>query len=533
MRSGSATLLALATGASAQNVVQFEINRAVPGVHVGSPPSIGRRAFYTEDLANNLTGGGYYATVSVGNPGQDVTMILDTGSSDAWVVSYRADLCRSATLQAEYLDSCGATYDPTKSSSYKLVTSRGFNITYLDGGGALGDYISDDFTIGGTTVKSLQMGYATSVSRGTGILGVGFSNNEATTKRYPNLIDSLASQGLISTKAYSLYLNDRRSTTGSILFGGVDTDKFIGPLSILPILKSSGRSDYTSFQVAMNGMSVSFTGGSTSSVSPTESNLPAILDSGTTLSYIPSDMAQDLFSLVGAYTETRQTGLTFIDCKYLDNPSEAFTVNFTFGSGVNLAVPVEEMVLDVLGDVADALPRSIPFDNVCLFGIQSTGSFSAKRSEDIRRQSRSSVFALLGDTFLRSAYVVYDLSNGQIGIAPANLNSTETKVTELSGNASALAAFTGVAAQQTSAAAGPTGTSGGSSTPSGTGANGQVTVTVTTGPKNNLGPDMRAPAIEVFGVVALHERIHAAWRDDDRVIGRVPPGFSSEIRQRI
>ena len=35
---------------------------------------------------------------------------------------------------------------------------------------------------------------------------------------------------------------------------------------------------------------------------------------------------------------------------------------------------------------------------------------------------------LLGDTFLRSAYVVYDLANNQIGIAPTDFNSTDSNI---------------------------------------------------------------------------------------------------------
>lgn len=35
---------------------------------------------------------------------------------------------------------------------------------------------------------------------------------------------------------------------------------------------------------------------------------------------------------------------------------------------------------------------------------------------------------LLGDTVLRSAYVVYDLENNQIAIAPTKYNSTESNI---------------------------------------------------------------------------------------------------------
>lgn len=95
-----------------------------------------------------------------------------------------------------------------------------------------GDYMTDDFTIGGATIKNLQMGLANTTTSGFGIIGIGYDENEAsltsiTSVPYPNLIDQMVSQGLINTKAYSLYLDDLEEATGSIVFGGVDTNKFM------------------------------------------------------------------------------------------------------------------------------------------------------------------------------------------------------------------------------------------------------------------------------------------------------------------
>lgn len=95
-----------------------------------------------------------------------------------------------------------------------------------------GNYITDDFTIGGATIKNLQMGLANTTTSGFGIIGIGFDENEGsltsiTSVPYPNLIDQMVSQGLINTKAYSLYLDDLEESTGSIVFGGVDTNKFM------------------------------------------------------------------------------------------------------------------------------------------------------------------------------------------------------------------------------------------------------------------------------------------------------------------
>lgn len=45
---------------------------------------------------------------------------------------------------------------------------------------------------------------------------------------------------------------------------------------------------------------------------------------------------------------------------------------------------------------------------------------------------------ILGDTFLRSAYVVYDYSKNEISIAQTEFNSTKDHIVELTGNSSML-----------------------------------------------------------------------------------------------
>ena len=62
-------------------------------------------------------------------------------------------------------------------------------------------------------------------------MGVGYDTNEASYVRkvfeYPSVVDQMVSEGLIATKAYSLYLDDLTAKTGNILFGGADTAKFM------------------------------------------------------------------------------------------------------------------------------------------------------------------------------------------------------------------------------------------------------------------------------------------------------------------
>lgn len=104
---------------------------------------------------------------------------------------------------------CALTFpkdDPTKSSTYKLVGKNTFSISYLSGEQATGDYISDDVNVGGAAVKSLQMGLSFKTVINAGILGVGFSNNVASSTVYPNIMDVMFAQNLTAIKAYSLWL---------------------------------------------------------------------------------------------------------------------------------------------------------------------------------------------------------------------------------------------------------------------------------------------------------------------------------------
>ncbi|ERS99543.1 uncharacterized protein SPSK_03287 [Sporothrix schenckii 1099-18] len=496
MRTGSIleSLALFVATTSAANVVEIGINRIRPGQE-GLANTLRSRASspstFIETLVNNVTGGGYYASVNVGTPPQPQVLVIDTGSSDVWVIASDADLCTSSTLQHKYRDTCSHTYDSSKSSTYKLVNSEGFDITYLDGTGSSGDYIADTFEIGGASIKALQMGLASQTIRGTGIMGISYSASESTLDTYPNLIDQFQEQGLIATKAYSLYLNDFRSDSGSILFGGVDKDKFIGNLTTMPILQtksSNGTAGHSVLAVALNSMTADpGTGKNKNPVSfPSGQPLPAILDSGTTLSYLPSSVASSLFNAIGAYTDDVVTGYTFIDC---DGP-DSLSLTFQLGQAATIELPKAQIVLDVFQGMQSQIPSNVPFSNACLFGFQDIGtasssSLSVIAANNIAATSGSS-YALLGDTFLRSSYVVYDLTNNEVGLAQANLNSTSSNVVELQASDVGIPTLTGVTAQQTtstssSGGSGGGGSGGGSGTTSGSDGGGTVTVTASPG----------------------------------------------------
>jgi hypothetical protein len=111
-------------------------------------------------------------------------------------------------------------YDPTKSSTFEDGLPNQFDISYIDSTEIQGDYINETFGIGGATIKKMTMGLAkkSSVPDSAGqpfegIIGVGFDNGEAIVNSqgqgaYPDIISQMVNQGVISTRAYSLWLND-------------------------------------------------------------------------------------------------------------------------------------------------------------------------------------------------------------------------------------------------------------------------------------------------------------------------------------
>lgn len=337
----------------------------------------------------------YYANTSLGTPAQHFRLHIDTGSSDLWVNAATSQLCQAGGNQ------CGesGTYRANESSTYEYVNSA-FNISYVDGSGASGDYAKDSFRFGGETIEKLQFGVGYQSSSPEGILGIGYTINEVAVGHagldpYPNLPQKLVDDHAINTNAYSLWLNDLEASTGSILFGGVDTDKFTGTLATLPIIPERGH--YAEFIIALTGLGQN---GQDGSIFANDS-VPVLLDSGSSLLYLPNNVVRSLYKAFDAQYDSAQ-GAAFVDC---DLANQQGSLDFVF-SGITISVPLNELVL------VAAVSRG---RNVCILGIGPAGDS----------------MSVLGDTFLRSAYVVYDLANNEISIAPTKFNAATENIQEI------------------------------------------------------------------------------------------------------
>ena len=356
----------------------------------------------------------YAADLTLGSDSQKLSVRVDTGSSDLWVNTPTSEIC-SLTI-----DPCSdsGTYNANSSTSSNYV-SNDFEVSYADGSGAAGDYVTDSMTIGDNTLQDFQFGIGYTSSSPDAILGIGYAANEAQVnsyggRSYANLPQALVDANLIKSNAYSLWLDDLESSSGEILFGGVDTDKYVGSLQTLPVGQIKG--EYIQFVLTISRMNLVQNGNNRSLTA----DLPtaAILDSGSTLSYLPNNLLGDIYSRLNVRYSKRQ-GSAYCEC---DLANQAITVDFTFTSAT-ISVPIRELVINpeqqssALKDDDDLVKRQSFSSGVCLFGLAPSGGSGAPN--------------ILGDTFLRSAYVVYDLANNAVSLAQTNFNSTQSSVREI------------------------------------------------------------------------------------------------------
>jgi Eukaryotic aspartyl protease len=353
----------------------------------------------------------YFINVTIGTPPQPFSLQLDTGSSDIWVPSTQSDVC----IERRRACQLGA-FDASASSTFVDLLQNAFQIQYVDGSQIQGDYIADSFGMGdGVNLKNMTMGLATQASRGLGIMGIGYSAGESIvaldpTAVYPNIIDELVLQGVISSRAYSLYLNDLTADTGNILFGGVDTNKYSGDLVALPVQPDAESGSLTSFTVAFTSLSV-MDGAGTNQLTRDNIAVPAILDSGTTNTYFPDDLANAILEGFGVTTD--QSLGNVVRCSLA---RASATILFGFGGpgGPTINVPLAQFVTPLITSDG-SVPTFNDGAEACSFGIYGAGNDPI----------------LFGDTFLRSAYVVYDLENNQVAIAQARFDQPDSKIVEI------------------------------------------------------------------------------------------------------
>jgi len=346
----------------------------------------------------------YFINCTVGTPPQAFSLQLDTGSSDLWIPSVSSAPCKRGQCD-------GGQFNPQLSSSYVIIDEGGFNITYAGPGDSdAGNWVQETVSIGGSKyLNNTIIGVALEGADNHGVMGVGFDTNEAEPNpsqngTYASVVDHMVSEGLLNRKAYSLYLNDLSQTTGSICFGCVDTTKYTGDLVALPLQlgpsgSGVGGTDPTqpnAFYVTLTSVSFVDATGASTQLSPDGYAQSALLDSGTSQTLLNNDILTALAIGLGAVYTDDQTYT--VPCSY-SNTNASIVYQFGGSDGPSVTVPLSEIVA---GETVPPSQFSKPSGG-CDMGV--TGPIEGQ--------------IILGDTFLRNAYVVYDIDNYQVAIAQA------------------------------------------------------------------------------------------------------------------
>lgn len=322
--------------------------------------------------------------MSIGTPGQSVKVAIDTGSDELWVDPD----CTSSGLTAGQARECSADgqYDPSQSTSAQVL-STSKEIRYAKGQVEL-EYVTDNIALPDSTINvtDAQFGVATqSEDLNEGILGLGWG--KGFNLDYSNFIDVLADEKVTNSRAFSVALGSVSANNGGVLiFGGVDTKKFTGPLVSNKILGPQGGEALNRYWIQLTSIALSKSGSSSKQYA--NSQMPIVLDSGSTLSYLPASIVSAMASDFGG-TFDSSSQLYQVPCSQATASSGS--VDFTFGQAT-IKVPFNEFIWQYSS-------------SLCILGV---GPIS---------DSDSGTTALLGDTFMRSAFVVFDQTTATISMA--------------------------------------------------------------------------------------------------------------------
>jgi len=311
----------------------------------------------------------YYGSVTIGNPPQSFEVIFDTGSSNLWVPKVGCTHCGNRFFGRKH------KYDHAQSSTY-VADGGVFNIRY--GSGSVSGFYSlddvvlaDDLVVQGQTFAEVQdaggLGLAYTFGKFDGILGLAFKSISVDQK--VPVFENAITQGLLDAPLFAFYLGDMSS--GELTFGGIDSTKYVGDTINYVNLTSA-----TYWEINVDSIAV----GTGYESAP---NQKGIVDSGTSFIVGPKAEIRKLAASVGATANFM--GEYTVDCATVDDlPDVTFTIN-----GIDYSIPGNKVII-----------RS---GNTCLFTFV---------GEDFG-------LWILGDTFMRQFYTVFNYEEQTVGFAPA------------------------------------------------------------------------------------------------------------------
>ncbi|QRW12729.1 aspartyl protease [Ceratobasidium sp. AG-Ba] len=304
--------------------------------------------------------------ITIGTPPQSFLVDFDTGSADLWVPNAG---CTTGGCKGH------KTFDVSKSSTVQPQTGN-FSISYGDGSTSSGPIFSDTVMVAGLTVPRQCFSAVTAESDSfaqdpsDGLMGLAFSSISQIGQ--PTFPENLKSAGMVKSNVFAFKL----APTGSELyFGGTNSQLFTGDITFAPL---TSKTYWLTTGSATAGAQEGYSGG-------------MIIDSGTTLIVGPTDSVDKFWQTAGGKKCDSQDcggdGFYTFDCA---NPP---SVAFNFG-GVSFAMSSDSLSIGTTDST----------NTTC------AGSIMA--ADGVPKDAW-----IVGDSFMRNVYTVFDADNSQVGFA--------------------------------------------------------------------------------------------------------------------
>lgn len=359
--------LAAATAVSAApGTLRIPLQRPAPEVHARQ---LMTKLARSEDCAQgaqnpvtcfkNTQDSMFTGNITIGTPAQEFTVVFDTGSANLWVPSVR---CTDAGCT-------GKQKYNAASSSTSVPNGRSISIQYGTGS-MTGTLVQDNVNVAGLVLKNATFAQADTLAQFfdgvpmSGILGLGYP--AIAEDGVLPIFDQMMKDRLLAHNVFSMYLDSTSGDSQSfVMFGGSDNKYYTGPFTYTPVTSQT----YWSISVqdfSVGGSALNVCGGS---------GCNSIVDSGTSLLVGPSAVINPVISAIGSVSS---------DCSNKASlPDIAVKI-----SGTDFKLPASDYVIQV--------------GSQCMLGIQATDSIP---------------LTILGDTFIRGYYTVFDRVQNRVGFA--------------------------------------------------------------------------------------------------------------------
>lgn len=320
----------------------------------------------------------YLGSIGLGNPVQNIDVLLDTGSPITWVFGPETTYQHAKQFHPDN-SSTFKTLNQSMMARYGVGQYIGHwgadTVSSLDDS----DYSASDFPFGVVSSFSVSAGAPGMLGLGPHVLGAGPAN-------YKTLPEAFYSAGVINSSAFSFYLE---GDGGNMLLDGIDTRKFVPP--IYSFDSNSTLPDFRDFySVFLNELS--FTDGHDYLV-----NSRVVLDTGSPMSLVPPGFVRKLGESLNLTLHHKYQAYYTNDS--IEQYKDAGSITFRVGM-FNLSVPVYDLFV----------PGRYIWMN--------DGPSDAKALSLIGAANY-----LLGDVFFRHAYTIFDPRKRMVYLAQRNWTS--------------------------------------------------------------------------------------------------------------